>query len=147
MLRTTQSCGIYEGLGILIAQSPWCYKQLKVVDDMNDSRLWAKGFRCYEQLRVVVYMKESRLWALGFRCYEQLRPVDDMSYSTSWAHGFRCYEQLKPVVDMNDSGSCELKSLGDMNNLGLWMILTILGREPKALNVMNSSRLWITWMS
>ena len=41
---------------------------------------------------------------------------------------------------MNDLGSYELKPLDAIKNLGLWMIWTIVGREPKALIVMNNSR-------
>ena len=33
------------------------------MDDMNNSRLWAQGFRCYEQLRIVDDMNESKSWA------------------------------------------------------------------------------------
>ena len=32
--------------------------QLKIVDDMNDSQLWAQGFKCYEQLRVMDDMND-----------------------------------------------------------------------------------------
>ena len=46
--------------------------------------------------------------------------------------------------DMNDLGSYKLKPPDDMNNSGVWMILTIRGRETKALNVINNSGLWIT---
>ena len=46
--------------------------------------------------------------------------------------------------DMNDSRSHELKALDVMNNLGQWMIWTVLGRKLKALDAMNSSGLWMT---
>ena len=39
---------------------------------------------------------------------------------------------------MNDSESYELRPVDAMNNSGLRMIQAILGREPMALNVMNS---------
>ena len=31
------------------------------MDDMNDSQLWAQGFRSYEKLRIVDYMNDSEL--------------------------------------------------------------------------------------
>ena len=36
-------------------------KQLKVVDEMSDSRLGVLGSRCYEELRVVDDLNESWL--------------------------------------------------------------------------------------
>ena len=39
---------------------------------------------------------------------------------------------------MNDSKSYELRPVDSMNNSGLRMIQAILGREPIALNVLNS---------
>ena len=39
---------------------------------------------------------------------------------------------------MNDLGSYKLKPPNDMNNLGVWMIWTILDHELKALNVINN---------
>ena len=46
--------------------------------------------------------------------------------------------------DMNDLGCHELKPLDSMNNLGLLVILMILGYEEKAPNVMNNLGLWMT---
>ena len=40
---------------------------------------------------------------------------------------------------MNDLGSSELRALDAMNNLRLWMIWMILGRELEALDVMINS--------
>ena len=45
---------------------------------------------------------------------------------------------------MNDLGSHELKLLDTMNGSGKWMISMILAPDPKALNAMNSSLLWMT---
>ena len=45
---------------------------------------------------------------------------------------------------MKDSGSCEHRPLDAMNNLGLRVILMILGHKEKTLNVMNNSGLWMT---
>ena len=39
---------------------------------------------------------------------------------------------------------CELRALGAMNSLRLWMTSTTLGRELRALNAINNSRLWMT---
>ena len=36
------------------------YEQLRVMDDMNDSRLRAKGSKHYEHLRIVVHTNDSR---------------------------------------------------------------------------------------
>ena len=33
------------------------------MDYMNDLRSWAQGSKCYEQLRVVVDMDDSKLWS------------------------------------------------------------------------------------
>ena len=38
---------------------------------------------------------------------------------------------------MNNLKSYELKPLGAMNSLGLWMIWMILGHDPMTLNAMN----------
>ena len=35
------------------------HHELRVMDDMNDSRSWTKGSRCYEQHRVAVDMNDS----------------------------------------------------------------------------------------
>ena len=55
--------------------------------------------------------------------------------------GSRCFEQHSVLDDKNNLRSCKLKPLGAMNSSWLWMIRMILGHEPKALNVMNSSGL------
>ena len=33
------------------------------MDDMNDSWSWVDGFKCYKQLKVVDGMNDFRLWA------------------------------------------------------------------------------------
>ena len=43
--------------------------------------------------------------------------------------------------DVNNLGSCELRPLDAMNNLGIRMISTILGHEPMNFNIMNNSGL------
>ena len=70
-----------------------CHK-LKVVDDMNDSELWAHDSRYYEQLKDVLDMNNFGLWAQGFGCYEQLRVIDDMNDSRS--------RELRPLDAMNN---------------------------------------------
>ena len=75
-----------------------------------------EGSICYKQLKVVIDMNANRLWAQGSRCNEQHRAMGDMSYSGSWAQSSRCYEQLKVVDDMNDLVSHELKPLDVMNH-------------------------------
>ena len=86
-------------------------------------------------------LNDSKSWVQGFRCYEQFKDVDDINNIMLWARDSRCYEQVKVVDDMNDSRSHELRPLDAINNLGLWIIWTILGFEHKALNVMNNSGL------
>ena len=61
-----------------------------------------------------------------------------------WNQGYRYYEQLKAIININDFGF-ELKALGAMNSLGLWMIRTILGHDLKGLDAMNSLRWLRTW--
>ncbi|KAL6329703.1 hypothetical protein AAG906_027279 [Vitis piasezkii] len=83
-----------------------------IVDDMNDSRSFAQGSRCDEQVKVVNDMNDSR-------CDEQVRAMDDLNDSRSYAQGSRCYEQLKAlkvVVSTNDLGSHELKALDVVNS-------------------------------
>ena len=46
---------------------------------------------------------------------------------------------------MNDSGSCELKPLDAKYSLWAWMIRSIRGREPMALDDMNISWLWMIY--
>ena len=48
------------------------------MDDMNDPRLLAQGFRFYEHLKIMVDMNKSGSWAQRSRYYEQLRVVDKM---------------------------------------------------------------------
>ena len=70
--------------------------------------------------------------------------TDDMNDTGSWAQGSKCYAQLRVVVDMNYLGSPKLKALDVMDSSGLWMIWTILGREHNDLDAMNDLRLWMT---
>ena len=44
------------------AKTPIGNESLKVVVDMNDSELWAQGFRCYEQIMIFNDMNYSRSW-------------------------------------------------------------------------------------
>ena len=38
--------------------------------EMNDSKLWAKGFRFYEKVRVMDDMNDTGSWSQAFRDYE-----------------------------------------------------------------------------
>ena len=69
MLSTTHICGWNEWVTISCAQASRFYEQLRVVDDMNDSRSWAQGSRCYEKLRVMVDMNNLGSLAKGSKFY------------------------------------------------------------------------------
>ena len=60
-----------------------CYKQHRLIVDMNDSGSWAQASKFYEQLKVMVDMKESESWVQGSRSYAQLKVVDDMKDTRS----------------------------------------------------------------
>ena len=140
------------------AQGYGCFKQLSIVNDMNDMisyelrpldamsnlRLWMIWMILCNELRGVDDMNDFELWAHNSRYYEQLKVVVDMNDFESWAQGSGCYEQLRVVNDMNDSRSRELGPQYTINNLELWVLWMILGYELMALISMNSSGLWIT---
>ena len=99
---------------------------------MNDSWSWAYGFKCYEMLRAVddmrtlgrelkaLYaMKSSRLWLVRTSPSLELKALDTMNNSRLWVYDSGYYEELRVLEDMNKSGSCELKPLYVMKNLGL----------------------------
>ena len=52
------------------------HHELKVINDMNDSKSWSHEFRWYEQLKVVDDMNDS-----GFL---ELRPLEGMNNSRVW---------------------------------------------------------------
>ena len=52
---------------------------------MYDYESWAKGSRCYKQLKAIDDMNDSESSAQGSRCYEYLSVVDEISYSLLWA--------------------------------------------------------------
>ena len=58
------------------------------MDNVNDFKPWAQGFRCKEQFKVVVDMNDLRSWPQYSKCYEQLKVMDDMSYYGSLARGY-----------------------------------------------------------
>ena len=100
------------------AQRSRCYEQRKVMDDMNDMNDFG------HELRALDVMKNSGLW---------------MTWMTlGWAQRLRCFEQHKVVDDKNNYRSRELRPLDSMNISRLRMIWTILGRELKVLDAMNS---------
>ena len=147
MLLLAINCGWYEWLNVSWAQGSKCYRELWTIDDMNDFGLWGKGFRCYELFKV----------------------MDDMNDSGSWPKGSRCYEKLWVMDNTKDSRFRELRVLDGMNNFRSWMTWRTLGRELKAIDVMNcsgqlmirmiwghelrslvsvnSSSLWMIWMT
>ena len=71
------------------------HHELKVVHNMNDSKLWAHDSIYYEQLKVAVDMNHFESWALGSKCYEKLRVVDDMNDLRS--HEFRPQDVMKTL--------------------------------------------------
>ena len=101
---------------------------------------------CYKLFRVMDDMNDSMSWAQDSRCYEQLRAMDDMDDVESWVQGFRCYEQLLTWM----TTSCELKALNGVNKSRLWMTWMTRSwaqgfRYYEQLSVvvhMNDSRLW-----
>ena len=67
-----------------------------------------------------------------------------MNDSQSWILDSRCNEQLRVVVDRKTL-SCEVKALNAMNNSKLWLTWMTLGHELRALDAINSSGLLMTW--
>ena len=39
------------------------YEQLRAMDDMNNSKSWAKGSKYYEQLKAMYDKNDTRSWA------------------------------------------------------------------------------------
>ena len=111
---------------------------------MNNSGLWMTWTTQGCQLRALDVMNNSGQWMIGITSGHDLKVVDDMNISRlwlicmPWAHIFRCYELLGVVYDMNNLRSYKIKPLGAMNSSWVLKIWTILGHEPKALNVMNN---------
>ena len=63
--------------------SSW-YEILRVVDDMNDSMLWAPSSIYYTQLRFVVDINDFRLWTQGSRCFKELRAMNCSRLWITW---------------------------------------------------------------
>ena len=108
------------------------------MDDKHHSGSWAQDSKFYEQQRGVDDMNDYGSWTQGCKCYKLLRVTDYMNDFKSWAQGSRCYEELRFMDDMNDSRSSELKPLDVVNNSRLWLTWMTMGCELKALNAMNS---------
>ena len=100
-------------------------------------------------LNVPIKLKGNKYYSKVFkRVYKKLwKSTFWVVITRSIALGSGCYEQLRIVEDMDALGCHGLRPLVAMKNSGMWMIWTILGHEPKALNVMNSLGLWKTWMT
>ena len=67
------------------------YKQLRVVDDMNDIGSRAQASRNYEILKAFIDFKDFELWSNGSRWNKQLNVVIEMNDSRSRAQGSRSY--------------------------------------------------------
>ena len=145
MQWTTQAHGWHERLWVMSSVLMGCTTQgsmshkHKALDVMNDFGSWAQGCGCYEYLRAINDMNIFWFLALGYKFNEQVSVVDYTNKSRAWAHGCRCYEQLKAMVDMFDSTSHELRALDVMNSSRLWMIWITLGCGLMALDALNNS--------
>ena len=114
---------------------------------MNDSMLLAQGFRCYKQLRVVDDMNDLGSCELQF-----VDALNNSNLRMIWM--IFGYEPMTLNI-MNTSMLWmtwmnqvhELRALDVMNNSGLWMTRTTLGHELRALCAMNNIRLWLIWAS
>ena len=62
MTRDPVSSSLYNISGLWMIWMTLC-NELRVVDNMNDSKSLAHDLWCYEYLKVVVYMNEFGLWA------------------------------------------------------------------------------------
>ena len=141
-----QGYGFFEKLSIVNDMKDLISRELRPLDVMSSLGLWMIWMILDHELRVVDDMNDmndSKLWAHNSRYDEQLKVVVDMNDFESWPQDCGCYEQLRVVDGMNDSKSYELRPHDTMNNLELWIIWMILGRELMALISMNSLGLWI----
>ena len=175
MLWTSEWCGWYEQLKVPWAQGSKCYelramddmnesgplelrlgiiwttrgRMLKVIDTMNNSRLWMRWTTMVCGLRALDPMNNSMLSMIKTTLGSELRALFSMNNLGLWitwtTPHCELYEQVRDVDDMNDSMSHELRALDAMDNSRMWRTWTTLGDKLKALNVGNNSRLWLTW--
>ena len=123
------------------------YHELRAQYTMNISGLRLTWMTLGRELKAVENMSSSELWAQRYRCYKQLSVVDDMNDSRS--------KDLRVLNGMNSLGlwltwmapSRWLSALDAMNRLGLWMTWMMSGCELKALDAMKSLGLWMTWIT
>ena len=123
-----QGSRCYEQLKFMVVMNNSSY-ELKVIDAMNNSRLWMTWATLVQRPRALNAMKSLDLWMISITwdplsSYELLKVVDDVNDSPSLAQAYRCYELLR-----------------------LWMTWTTPGHELNDVNVINNSGLWITWMT
>ena len=114
------------------------------MDERSYSGSWAQGSRCYKQLMVVDDMNDP-----GSR---ELSPLNTMNNLRHWAIWTILGWELVVLNFMNNSGlktwttlGRELKALYVMNSSSLWMTWTTPNYELKALDVINNTRLRMTW--
>ena len=70
-----------------------------------------------------------------------------MNNIMSWAKWSIWYKQLKVVHDIDNSRSRKLKDLDVMNNSKLWMTWMTPSRELKVIDAMKNSGLSMIWMT
>ena len=139
--------------------------ELKALDGMNNSGLWLTWRTLGCELRSPNTMKSSWWWLTWTTLGHKLKSLDAMNnwefsmilttrdlmslgLQILWkAHGGGWHERLRVMDDINDSKSYKLKPVDAMNSSRLTMIRMIHGHEPMSLNDMNSSGLWMTWIT
>ena len=111
---------------------------------MSYFRSWDQSFRCYKELRVVDDMNDSGSYELKpldlMNCLELWMIVND---SPSWAQAYRCCELLKLWMTWMTL-SRELRTVDVINNSGLWITWMPIVHEIRPLYSMNNSGLWLT---
>ena len=143
--------------------------------NMNDSGLWAQGFKCYKQLRALDVINNSRLWITWTTLGGELRAIDSIHSSRLWLTWTTLVRDFQPLEAMNNSILWIILATLD-RELSLWMLWTrqlcgwyewlgILWAQVSrcykqlrvvddmndswswayALNAMNNLSIWITW--
>ena len=102
------------------------------MDDMKDFGLWDQDFKSNEQLRVMDDMNDSRFY--------QFKPLCVMNCLGLQMTLINPSHELSTLDTMNTSGlwltwttlGCKLKNLDAMKNSGVWMRWTTPDHELKA---------------
>lgn len=143
MTLTTRVSMSFVLLMLWKAQHYGWYEQFSIVNDINDS-----GSHELHTLNVVNNSTLWMIWTIPGRKPSALDGMNNsglwMTWTTPGRELFSWYDQLKAIDDVNDLESHEYKALDASNNLGLCMIWMILEWELKVLDVVNTSRLWMT---